>query len=79
MQAISRIRSLLGVELSVGAVFGAPTVASLAAAVGNLPAASAASTQVIARLPRDRYRAEIGPDGMPILDPTLRQLLHLDD
>jgi hypothetical protein len=79
MQALSRIRSVLGVELSVGAVFDAPTVAGIAIAVATRSPASASTTQTIARVPRDRYRAGIGADGMPMLDQQLRHLLHLDD
>jgi amino acid adenylation domain-containing protein len=76
-QAVSRIRSILGIELSVGAIFDAPTVASLAVALTKAPP-SASTTQTIARAPRDRYRARIGADGRLVLDESLRQLLHLD-
>ena len=79
MQAVSRIRSVLGVEISVRAVFDAPTVAGLAVAVAHLSPPGAPTAQTIARVPRDRYRAVIGADGMPELDQRLRQLLHLDD
>lgn len=79
MQAVSRIRSVLGVEISVRAVFDAPTVAGLAVAVAHLSPPGAPTAQTIARVPRDRYRAGIGADGMPVLDQRLRQLLHLDD
>ena len=78
MQAVSRIRSILRVELSVGAIFDAPTVARLAAALAHAPPANACTTQTIARAPRDRYRARVGLDGMLVIDQSLRQLLGLD-
>lgn len=76
-QAVSRIRSILGIELSVGAIFDAPTIASLAVALANAPPSESMSRS-IARAPRDRYRARIGPDGRLVLDESLRRLLHLD-
>jgi hypothetical protein len=79
MQAVSRIRSILSVELSVGAVFDAPTVASFALALAKMPLTNGTTPQTIARVPRDRYRARIGADGLPVLDQPLRELLHLDD
>jgi amino acid adenylation domain-containing protein len=78
-QAVSRIRSILSVELSVGAVFDAPTVASFALALAKMPLTNGTTPQTIARVPRDRYRARIGADGLPVLDQPLRELLHLDD
>ncbi|WP_327285881.1 non-ribosomal peptide synthetase [Streptomyces sp. NBC_01205] len=39
MRLISRIRTVLGVDLGVAAVFGNPTVAALAEAIGSAPAA----------------------------------------
>jgi amino acid adenylation domain-containing protein len=77
-QAVSRIRFILGVELSVGAIFDAPTVASLGIVLAKASPAYASTTQTIARAPRDRYRARIGADGKLVLDQSLRQLLHLD-
>ena len=78
-QAVSRIRSILCVELSVGAVFDAPTVASFALALAKMPLTNGTTPQTIARVPRDRYRARIGADGVLVLDQPLRELLHLDD
>jgi len=78
-QAVSRIRSILCVELSVGAVFDAPTVASFALALGKMPLTNGTTPQTIARAPRDRYRARIGADGVLVLDQPLRELLHLGD
>ena len=78
-QAASRIRSILGVELSAGTVFDAPPVASFALALAKMPLTNGTTPQAIARVPRNLYRARVGADGLLLLDQPLRELLHLDD
>jgi hypothetical protein len=78
-QAVWRICSILCVELSVGAVFDAPTVASFALALAKMPPTNGTAPQTIACIPRNRYRARIEAAGLLLLDRPLRELLHLDD
>jgi hypothetical protein len=78
-QAAARIRSILGVELSVGAVFDAPTFASFALALAKMPLTNGTTPQAIARVPRNLYRARVEADGLVLLEQPPRELLHLDD
>jgi hypothetical protein len=45
----------------------------------KLPLTNGTTRQNIARVPRNLYRAQIGGDGLLLLDQPLRGLLHLDD
>ncbi|HVR96679.1 MAG TPA: amino acid adenylation domain-containing protein [Thermoanaerobaculia bacterium] len=72
----SRVREAFGVELGVRAVFEAPTVAGLAAAVSGLAGQTAGPVAAIARRPR---RTD-GPDRFPVSFSQLREwiLVQLD-
>jgi amino acid adenylation domain-containing protein len=78
VRLVSRVRELVGVELPVAAVFTAPTVAELAAAIeaSRAPVASAA----IPTLPRVARRLEDEPDEVFVLpsSPAQRRLWFLD-
>jgi hypothetical protein len=63
-QAAGRIRSILGVELSVRAVFDSPTFASFALALAKMPLTNGTTPQAIARVPRNLYRARVEADGL---------------
>jgi aryl carrier-like protein len=75
IQLISRIRDVLHYELSVQALFDAPTITAIAALIdGEQPVQERSSEPpALMRLPREQYRGRISPEGTVELPQTLRK------
>ena len=76
-QLISRVRTRLGRELPISAVFDAPTISGMARLMEDAGAAPA--RPAITRRPRAQFQATLRPDGTVRVDDRLREVLNLPD
>jgi hypothetical protein len=76
-QLISRVRSRLGRELPISAVFDAPTVSRMAAMIEE-DAASTPARPAIPRRSRAQFQTTLRSDGTVRVDARLRKVLNLD-
>ncbi len=74
-QLISRVRTRLGRELPISAVFDSPTISGMARLMED--AGSGPARPAITRRSRAQFQATLRPDGTVRVDDRLRQVLNL--